>query len=451
MLACLCVLQGCTSPFAALSDQLRAQHQAGDFVGAAKLLDQPDTIETFGERNQLLWLLDRGGVAMALNEDATTVDKLELAERAIEVHRELSPTEQAAQWVLNDTVVPYVAAPYEDMYVNVFKMLAQMERGQLDGGATVEARRLAHKSNILRDEYLRESKALKEKAGSAYQAAQQSGEMKRYVTPTGGEFIESPLGTYLTAITFMKTGDREFQRVAGRRLLEAMRAQPKLFPNVDAASFAGLSEKAPDSANALFVALTGCGPYLVADRIGPIAVYSLPVYFELPRMVTRGSAVQSARAEAQDESGTMHEVATLRLVEDIGAVAQENFARELPLIYERTMVRYLVKAGATVGASEVVAQTQQNSNTQWLIRSIGGLIGLAVLGTTEQADLRCWEFLPARAFVGTCVLPSDVRRVRLHYLDGGGQVVGSTAWRDVRFGPGPVSGQLATIVETTAK
>ncbi|MGH7243048.1 MAG: hypothetical protein ACREJD_06490 [Phycisphaerales bacterium] len=444
-------LSGCTTPFDIAQDRLRSEHQAGQFAAATKTLEEPETIDAFGDRNRLLWLLDRGGVALAQNDAAATMRSLEDAEKRIDAQRALRPSEQAAQWVLNDTVVPYIAPPFEDIYVNVFKMLMQMEQGRLDGGATVEARRMANKTNLLRDQYLHETQALKEKAGQGYGAAERTGNATRYSTPTGGEFIESPLGTFLTAITFMKTGDRELQRVAGRRLLQAMEAQPKLFPNVNKNAFADLSDLDPSAGNVLMVAMTGCGPYLVAERVGPIAVFSFPVYFELPRMIQRGSAIAAGRIETQDSTGTIREGGTLELVEDLGAVTAENFARQLPLIYQRTMVRYLVKAGATVGASEVAAQTQHDSGTQMLIRSVGGLIGLAVLGATEKADLRSWEFLPAKAFVGLTKLPPGAHRVRVVYLNAASQPVGQSPWRDVTIPDGPVAGQLATVVETTAK
>lgn len=444
-------LAGCASPFDVAQERLRAEHEAGDFASAAKTLDDPETISTFGDRNKLLWQLDRGGVALAENNASKTVQTLEDAEKRIEAQRELSASEQASQWILNDTVVPYVAQPYEDIYVNVFKMLAQLARGNLDGGATVEARRMANKSNLLRDQYLREVKALKDKSGAGYTQAERSGAAQRFATPTGGEFIESPLGTFLSAITFMKVGDREFQRVAGRRLLQAMETQPKLFPDVNPQAFSNLSDLEPSAGNVLLVALTGCGPYLVARREGPIAVFSFPVYFELPEMRLRGSATTAVRIEVQDASGTVRDGGSLQLVENLGSVAAENFRRQFPLIYQRTMARYLVKAGATVGASEVVAQTQNDSSTQWMIRSLGGLIGLAVLGATERADLRSWEFLPAKAFVGLLTLSPGSHRVRLVYLDSASRPIAQSPWREVAIPDGPPATQLTTIVETMSK
>lgn len=451
-LLCLAGLVGCTSAFDSHRMDLRAEHDAGNFQRAAALLDEPELQEEYGERNRTLWLLDRGAVALKLNDPDAALRTLEEAEKRIDAQRELKPEESAAQWVLNDTVVPYVAAPYEDAYVNVLKMLARLERGEVDCGATVEARRLANKANLLRDQYLRETKALEQQAGDRYAAAEHAGATKQFATPTGGEFIGSPLGDYLTAIAFMKTGDREFQRVAGRRLVQSIEAVPRVFPGVNKDAFTGLAEMSPDAGNVLVVGLAGRGPYLVPERVGPIAVYSVPVYFELPKMQFRDSAVRGARVEVRDASGAARELARLDLVEDLAAVAEENFERQRPLIYQRTLVRYLVKAAATIGASEAVAQGQDGRDgTRDLVRIVGGLIGLAVLGATERADLRSWEFLPGRAFVGLTKLDPGEHEVRVVYLGQGGRAIDSSAWRRVVVPSGGVAGQLATVVESTVR
>lgn len=416
------------------------------------MLDEPDVRDEYGERNRTLWLLDRGAVALKLGDSEGALRSLEEAEKRIDAQRELRPDESAAQWVLNDTVVPYVAAPYEDVYVNVLKMLARLERGEVDGGATVEARRLSNKANLLRDQYLRETREIEKQAGDRYAAAERTGAAKKFATPTGGEFIGSPLGDYLTAITFMKTGDREFQRVAGRRLAQSIEAVPQVFPNVRKDAFAGLAEMGADSGNVLVVGLAGRGPYLVPERVGPIAVYSVPVYFELPKMRFRDSAVRGARVDVRDTSGAVREAGRLELVEDLAAVAEENFARQRPLIYQRTLVRYLVKAAATVGASEAVAQSQDRGDgTRDLVRILGGLVGLAVLGATERADLRSWEFLPGRAYVGLLKLDPGDHEVRVVYLAKGGGELEAGVWRKVVVPSGDVAGQLATVVDSTVR
>lgn len=440
-------MSGCVSAFDQHRGELRAALDAGRPDAAAGMLDDPEVQSLYDERNRTLWLMERGAVALSMGEPTLALERLIDAEKAIEAKRELDSADQLATWMLNDTVAPYLAPPHEEMYLHVLRLLAQLERGNLDGGATVEARRLAGLSNILRDRYLREVAALKSEAGERSQL------MERQVgpglaTPTGGEFIESALGTYLTAVTFMKTGDREFQRVAGRRLVEAMEAQPNLFAGIPIDRFRGVGELEAGSANVLVVALRGRGPTLVAERVGPIAIYSAPVYFELPRLRTRGGAAGpvTARIESVGAAAEARSV-TLDDIEDLGRVSEANFERTLPLIYQRTLLRYLLKAGATIGASEAVAQGQGSGENRDLIRVVGGLIGLAFLGATERADLRSWEALPATASVALLKLEPGTYRIRVGEgaANAAEGVLGG--WREIEIPASDPAGTLTTVVQ----
>src|SRR5690349_803437 len=148
-------LTGCEAAFDQHRADLERLYSAGQFQQAAAVLDDPKTQKLYGSKNQVLWELDRGSVGLALEEDDKAVDLLNRAEDTIEVQREKSIDEVVGQWLLNDTAAKYIAEPYEDLYLNVVKILAQLEAGRLDGGATVEARRMAGKADRLRDLFLK--------------------------------------------------------------------------------------------------------------------------------------------------------------------------------------------------------------------------------------------------------------------------------------------------------
>jgi hypothetical protein len=56
----------------------------------------------------------------------------------------------------------------------------------------------------------------------------------------GGHFVESPLGAYLSAVTFMYLGDGGNQQVAAKRLLSCISEQRKFVGSVDPAKFQSL-------------------------------------------------------------------------------------------------------------------------------------------------------------------------------------------------------------------
>lgn len=415
----VCGVAGC-SELAAQRKELERLQAAGEYPQAAAYLDQPKTVDAFGEKNRLLWELERGAVALANRDASMTVSTLEQAEKRIELDRKISAAEVVGQWLINDTVATYRAEPYEDVYVNVLKLVAQLERGQIEGGATVEARRLGGKADLLRDQYVRYSNEISQKSPRAASVG------PVVATDTGGEFVESTLGTYLSAVTFMQAGDENFQRVAAKRLVESIRVQKDFIGPVKAEDFADLEGLKRGDANVLLVAFSGRGPIKVGKRYGPLAILSLPVYFELPELQKRESLVTSCRVVVD---GVV--VKELSLVEDMASVALENHKRQLPLIQARTIARYLIKAGATVAVTETVKGRSKDDNAA-LVRTLGGLIGLGILAATEQADLRCWTFLPAKAHVGLLKLPVGEHRVQVAYLSADGATLYTAPEQTIR-------------------
>jgi hypothetical protein len=411
-------LSGCAG-IAEQQGVLNQLHAQGMYAQAAAYLDEPKTREAYGKKNQLLWQLDRGALARSLDQPQQALDLLEEAERTIEQGRQVSAGDAVGSWLVNDTVIPFQAEPYEDMYVNVIKLLANLELGRVDGGATVEARRLAGKANLLRDRYLQLSAAAEKRAESA-QIAQARGTFGGMIpTNNAGQFVESPLGTYLSALAFMKAGDANFQGVAGRRLVDSLEVQKGLVGSVRTEDFLDVGTRSPRDLNVLVVALSGRGPTKQAEQIGPLAIASVPIYLELPRLQEHASTVASARVKVD---GAVVAGSELKLIEDLNAVASENHRRQLPLIYQKTLIRYLIKAGVTIGVTEGIQNQKGNRDDGW-IRIVGGLVGLGVLMATEKADLRCWAFLPGQARVTTLKLEPGVHTLSVEYLADNGAVV----------------------------
>ncbi|MCH8271226.1 MAG: hypothetical protein IH985_08475 [Planctomycetes bacterium] len=431
-LACAFVLAGCG--MREHRAELGRLHAVGAYERAAELMDQPDIKSWYGKRDRLLWELDRGAIALALDDADTTFEVLESAEQAIERQFDESIGDTLSRWLLSDADTTYMPEPYEAVYVNVLKLLAHLEAGVIQGGATVEARRLSRKSDRLRELYVRQRDALDEKVPGVASDAARRGWIN---TNVGGEFIESTLGTYLTAVTFMESGQHEFQRVAGRRLEDSIALQGGLIGEVDAAAFAGLGSMDPDAADVLVVAFAGRGPTKHASRVGPIVIGTVPMYMELPVVDVVPSGVERVWVEV--EGGPRHELA---MVEDLARVAYENLERGMPVIYTRTFLRAAAKAGLTAAAAEAARRQASDSDQVWA-QAIVALGGLVTMMVTERADLRSWIFLPGQARVVLVDLPEGQYRLRVVYEDWRGGTVYVTPWREIEVR----EHGLATIVE----
>src|SRR5437879_1774508 len=73
-------LAGCHQ-FEEHRDSLSALNSTGRYDQVAAILDDPKTRAQYGSKNELLWQLDRGAIALALHQDDETIRLLEDAER----------------------------------------------------------------------------------------------------------------------------------------------------------------------------------------------------------------------------------------------------------------------------------------------------------------------------------------------------------------------------------
>jgi hypothetical protein len=399
-------------------EHLSVLHAQGNYEAAEQLLEDDATRAMYGARSRSLWYMDRGAVALALGDLEGAVSYLEQAE-LLNDRLHSAALESLTAWTINDAASEYIAEPYEDMYVNVLKLLAHLQSGWIIGGATVEARRLYRKADLLRDRYVQ----YRERVADRDLPDPQSGPLVR--VNEAGQFIESPLGTFLTAVTFMASGEHELQRVAGRRLLDSIRLQTGLIGPVQEEPFEGVGELRPGDANLLVVALAGRGPTKRAERLGPILIGTAPIYIEIPVLEANISRV--GRVEVELSGG---ERRSLPLIEDMNAVALENHRRQMPLIYWRTLIRAAGKTTASVLATDAARRTVSESDRGW-VTLVGVIGGLVAVTATERADVRSWTFLPGQAHVGLLALPPGEHRLRVLYQTGAGGAVHASDWRTV--------------------
>ncbi|HYD00205.1 MAG TPA: hypothetical protein VEB22_03185 [Phycisphaerales bacterium] len=440
--AILCVLGGCA--FQQHREQLAQLHASGRDNEALALLESPETRKLYGDQDRLLYLLDHGALMLQSGRPDQALAELEQAEQIMDYGGRRGPGDELTEWLINDTAAPYVGEPYESIYVNVFKLLAQLTRadaagmgatgtgrqGVISGGATVEARRAAAKADFLRQRFTASQEKLNTEVRSRAddpRAADAAYDPSVRAAPatTAGRFIESPLGTYLTAVTFMKSGDAELQQVAGRRLADSIQQQGRLIGDVNPEAFASLGSLSPADANVLLVAFSGVGPTKVVQRVGPIPIFTYPLYFELPVLRSVRSPVASVRAtltpREPSESNPPQSV-ELNLVENLSRVAEENHRRQLPQIYQRTLIRASIRSAAAVVGTEALRRSSSR-NSRHGVEIAGAIGGLLAMTAIERADTRCWVFLPGQAHVALAKLPAGTFDATIEYLDARGRVV----------------------------
>lgn len=435
-------LTGCHS----VQNELQTFHAQGRYQDARRLLEDPRTRDdVYGKRDAVLWQLETATANIACGDYKEAVRLLDDAETYTAYNYERTGGEVLAQWAINDAAAAYAAQPYEDLYVNVFKQLCFLQEGDLNN-ASAESRRLLDKSKALggfMQQYIRQiersdSSGFVQKGSSSFRPS----------SSRQGEYITSPLGAYLAALIAAKTGNTAGQDEAATRLRQSLGEQRSFVGSIRPDQFENLDTIAPDSFDVIVIAFSGRAPVKESRQVDAAFGQGRT---EIPfPMMRRGISSRVTAARIEFASGglpppgnvtvpdqppaaapaspiTTLDRANLQLVEDLGAVVAENFARTESAIYTRTIARIAIKAGIVAGAAYGVHASTKDD--RWT--AVTALAGLAYIWLTERADLRSWVMLPGQAWVGAVKAPPGADQARVVYVIAGGGEIASP-WRPIR-------------------
>lgn len=418
----LITLSGCRA-VEEFQDRIGELHARGDYAAAKQVLFSKEAIDAYGDKNTLLLQLERGAASLAAGDGELAITSLDKADQLSSFLYEMDTGSAVSQWVFNDSASAYYARPYEDIYVNVLKQVAFLEQGRIDNAATVESERQLNKSQFLRakyDQFLQRAEADAEQRGLARSRANSD---LKFASGGGGEFVNSTLGCYLSAVIYMLAGNTGQQEFATASLQDTIARHPTLFARVDPAKIAALKTLTEADANVLVISFVGRSPR-VREREIMLPITGQFHRIPFPEMIMTPSQISGVGVEVDGISAAEQ----MDLIEDMALVMRENFERNLPSVYTRTMIRLAVKLGIVAGASYGV-HAGTNDGALTAITAIGATW---LMMQSEQADVRSWTMLPGRAYVKLMKLPPGEHRVGVAY---NGPGAGGTAWHTVTVPP----------------
>lgn len=389
-------MQGCASS-GPLSDA-RSQFFSGQPQAALETLET----ESVANRNRLLAHLDRGLIAHTAGEYEQSVIAFKSAASLVDELNYISIREQSASLVTNDWVMAYKGEYSERLWIHTFQMMNFLILNQPESAA-VEARQALqvldeHGDNLKNDWYTRALIAMSfEAAGKADSAHI---EYKKLLVETGRDV-----------------------GLARRAWQNAKR----LGRQNDADKFKDLITTSASTAKSkgelvVFVQ-TGSIPHKTSGEIfiDPSLYASFPIYPDIPRpnvqlMVSKDGAEQPA------------DVLNLQLV-DISRAALA--ARGLKITTKQAL-----RIAAKKGVVDAVSDDNE---------VLAALLTVAFL-SSEIADTRSWETLPAHVSLVQVPLDAGIHNVRLQVQDGSNFheitipdvdiTSGRTSYRSFRVGTG---------------
>ncbi len=344
----------------------------------------------YGDKSTVLYNLDLGALYHYAGEPDSSNRYLFAAEREIEDLYTKSISLAAMSMLLNDNVLPYDGEDFERVLLNVFLALNYVELGQPDE-ALVEARKVDLKLREYAREYegknrYKEDAFIRYVAGALYE--------------TDGE-INDAFISYRNAFETYKTYAKEYGTPAPRFLLDDLVRSATLNGfTAEAREYMAQGGKPAKRADvkkgSVFVlAYAGKGPLkqeirpqvTIPDTAGTLHTFQIALPKFVPRMKNPRSYLVSVQGK---KDSTVRSSMHTELAEDITAIAGRALEDRLSLIYLKSGGRALIKFLAAEKAKSELKKKEDK-----LVNILGSIAVDAVVGATEQADLRTWRTLPA--------------------------------------------------------
>ncbi|MBA5876385.1 MAG: hypothetical protein GDA66_17820 [Nitrospira sp. CR1.2] len=410
----------------------------------------------YGQRNRLLYSMDRGMTLHLAGDYAQSNNLLEQA--AVEVERlyTRSIRTETAAFLTNDNMLPFEGDPYEHVMINVVKALNYAAMGQLTE-AVVEARQIDHRLNVLSDS-AKDKDGYREDAFARYLTGvlyESTGDLnnafiayrKAYETyeATKG-WSRTPMPPMLRA-DLLRTTDAlhmttEFEEYR-RQFPETHWVSRGEQPNLAQVVVIGYNGRAPRreetfldipiSLGALQLVLLNRGVVHASNRqerrVADSVLYGLNgrvVRVALPRLVAQKTQVMRESVSLVPKEGAPIS-ATSELAYNGTALAERALSDRMPGITTKALARAAVKFAAAEAATRGSQHAVNKGDAQWVGLLVGVLThGLAV--ASEAADTRSWRTLPDEIQISRLWVPPGEYESRIQaVMRSGGAIPSGTS------------------------
>lgn len=369
--------------------------------------------QAYGDKSTVLYHLDLGILYHYAGDGDSSTSHFLAAEREIEDLYTKSISLAAASMLLNDNVLPYEGEDFEKVLINVFLALNFAEAGEPDE-ALVEARKVDLKLREYAKQYegknrYQDDAFVRYMAGALYESA--------------GELNDAFI-SYRMAFDTYKVYEKEYGTITPSFLLDDLvRTATLLSFDDEATTYTELGghpyvPALTHRGSILLVVYAGKGPIKqqvrptvsIADDKGTIHTFQIA----LPKFVPRFTVGRSytARVFAAGDSQEVA-IANTEIAENVTAIAAKSLEDRLSMVYLKSGGRALMKFLAAEKAKQELKRRDDV-----LANILGSVAVDAVVGATEQADLRTWRTLPAEFQLARMNLDSGRYAVRIASSDG---------------------------------
>ncbi|MBI5745378.1 MAG: hypothetical protein HZA13_00040 [Nitrospirae bacterium] len=445
------VLQACgpvTSHYVTVEDNLLR----GDAASADAVVQK--NRDSYGERNEVLYDMDRGMTLHLAGRYQESNQILEDAEQRIEDLFTKRVTTEAAAFLTNDNLLPYEGEDFEKVMINMVRALNYMYLGDTNN-ALVEARKVDQKLNLINDKYADKKNAYKEDAfarylaGILYEAGGKQELNEAWISYRKSmETFKEYAALYKTPIPTIVVQDV-------MRLTDALGQQDmaseikKEFPNIEwrlakdlkgqgeliFLSYNGRAPRKEDNfldiplspeAIAIVLATGNKNNDVKTAARGIAAIQGQVVRIALPKFIPQRSDVAYAEVSLTPQGGGPGVSGRTVLMEDITAIAMRNLDDRILRITAKAVARAAVKKLIAL-TIEKKAEKEGGALAGMILGGVANAAGFA----TEQADKRSWRTLPDEIQVVRIGIPPGTYDLQVKYIARNGLVIDQKVFHNI--------------------
>ncbi len=462
------VLAGCAS-YDDDARRLRTQWKAGNFSEAERIASA--ALEDSGEKNRLLWQLERATTLRACGNAEESAAEFERAAGTL-AHWDETPdvllSREALASLTNLSALPYRGRSSDTIMLHAYRALNFLEKGDSDAAraalnAAYQAQREAVERNAKNIEKARKEAeensvdvpALLEKSGLDAQLAEQEKNLSG--VRVLADYV-NPFATWLHGIYFLHAGtdgaDVERARVSLSRAAE-------MYPqnNYVAEDLADAERGVPADEPLTYVVFeSGLAPTVGTTRVDlmlPIPtgrgyLTPMPVSIALPKLVLSDERrywgvfpfISGAHSVGNSAPSPVPALSAAGVpaeeICDMNSVVRTDFDNAYPAILARTLTTAFLKSVSAAAVNAVGMEfSRRDGGVGAALVSLATIVGTSSYTyASSGADVRCWQTLPQNFSIARMKTPAS-RRLTV--------AVGGRS-REIELAPGKIN---LVLVKTT--
>lgn len=420
---------------------------AGKYTDAVSLVEK-SKMDIYGEKNALLYHLDRGFLLHLAQNYTESNQSFERAKKIAQDYFTKSITTEASTLLISDNMRPYYGEDFERALINVFSSINYVLMGK-DSDALVEARQVDHFLKTLQTNY-------------GYKNVYQEDAFVRYfmgmLYENQGQ-VNDAFISYRQALDAYKKYVKDYSVATPSELVnDALRTAKKLGFNEEIdeikKNWGNISTKEyqPNTGELIILNYNGFSPEKVDDFFeisfgkGWAYVGKVQSSSDEESQVRQAGAI--ARSIAADEQvriafpkyvpidyriKSMEAIvngnkSNSELVEDVGAIAMKSLNDRIARVRIRAIARGVIKFAL---ARKIGQQVEQSSGEMsgWIAKKLL----TAASAATELADKRSWRSLPDKILMTHLQIQEGKHSIQLKFRDKNGNEITSQLLENIQI------------------